>query len=470
MPIVHPHDLLDDVIVIQSEGISKSISTSQKEHRTEETGTLYCSDVNPFVIVGSQCGAAVLRGADIFAPGILAIPYGISCGETMVNVFVDIKDKTLQGTVTGAIDGSKYKHNSNFDPDQSHLVFIGKGIAMMSRKQLFESNPLQSSSSFEVSNCHESHKSKIKQRYNPLIKGVAVNMVDCIFDCPSLNENNLKDMYLLQNLPSLVTVHALMSVKSSANSSIPERILDMCSAPGNKTTHIASMLLERGNGKVIALDKSQNKVNQVLRNCCRFGVEKFVEVYVRDSTKLLSVETARRKDNNDDIIFIENSFDRILLDAPCSALGQRPQFNISMKTKELASFPKIQRKLFTVAQKLLKPGGILVYSTCTFTIEENEGLVAWALEKFHDNLIVEPLFSNECSVSCDIEKDSKLKGLSNLGRPGIDINHRASKGNDADYFRLARRFGFPKVNYCNGSFGDVNSDTIGFFAVKFKKK
>ena len=85
MPIVHPHDLLDDVIVIQSEGISKSISTSQKEHRTEETGTLYCSDVNPFVIVGSQCGAAVLRGADIFAPGILAIPYGISCGETIEN-------------------------------------------------------------------------------------------------------------------------------------------------------------------------------------------------------------------------------------------------------------------------------------------------------------------------------------------------------------------------------------------------
>lgn len=163
-------------------------------------------------------------------------------------------------------------------------------------------------------------------------------------------------------------------------------------------------------------------------------------------------------------------FDRILLDAPCSALGQRPQFNTSMKMKELASFPKIQQRLFTVAQKLLKPGGILVYSTCTFTTEENEGLVAWAMEKYQDNLTVECLFSNEDPSEYNFEQDTKLKSLLNLGMPGIDIHQCALKGKHQECFQLARRFGFPPGNQYGGSFGDVNSDTIGFFIVKFRKK
>ena len=78
------------------------------------------------------------------------------------------------------------------------------------------------------------------------------------------------------------------------------------------------------------------------------------------------------------------SFDRILLDAPCSALGQRPQFYNKMRMKELRSFPKIQRKLFKSAVQLLKPGGVLVYSTCTNNIEENEKIVEWAIENHED--------------------------------------------------------------------------------------
>lgn len=132
------------------------------------------------------------------------------------------------------------------------------------------------------------------------------------------------------------------------------------------------------------------------------------------------------------------TFDRILLDAPCSALGQRPQFVVRMTLKELQSYPRLQRKLFTTvsdkncsnlsvkyesytllalrllcntgnlfalvigsvlrflnlhvsfvfhtfflqAVGLLKEGGVLVYSTCTITPQENEEQVAWALRSF----------------------------------------------------------------------------------------
>ena len=81
-----------------------------------------------------------------------------------------------------------------------------------------------------------------------------------------------------------------------------------------------------------------------------------VECLVADSTKL--------PEDRPDLV---ESFDKVLLDGPCSALGQRPQLSNTMKMKELLSFPKIQKKLFHAAVRLLKSGGSLVYSTCTIT-------------------------------------------------------------------------------------------------------
>ena len=134
--------------------------------------------------------------------------------------------------------------------------------------------------------------------------------------------------------------------------------------------------------------------------------------------------------------FSEHSYDKVLLDAPCSALGQRPQFSQAMKLKELRSFSNLQKKIFASAVKLLKSqGGVLVYSTCTFTIEENEGMVVWALEKFPQLKLVE--------------------AVPHLGRPGVQI-----PGLGAEQVRLVQRFGHPKAP---GPF----SDTIGFFVAKF---
>ena len=109
-----------------------------------------------------------------------------------------------------------------------------------------------------------------------------------------------------------------------------------------------------------------------------------VKAFVMDGTKSV-------REVEDDIVelkisppFPEEYFDRILLDAPCSGLGQRPQFFNKIKMKELRSFPKIQRKLFCSAVRLLKPGGVLVYSTCTNNSEENENIVSWAQNTFEN--------------------------------------------------------------------------------------
>ena len=155
----------------------------------------------------------------------------------------------------------------------------------------------------------------------------------------------------------------------------------MCAAPGGKTTHIAQRM--ENSGVVVACDKSNKKVKSIETNCSRLGVT-IVRTFAIDATKLcLAVEdTVGDGGESESPPFPREYFDRILLDAPCSALGQRPQFYNRMKMKELDSFPKIQRKLFTAAVELLVPGGVLLYSTCTNSREENHNLASWASRTF----------------------------------------------------------------------------------------
>ena len=154
-------------------------------------------------------------------------------------------------------------------------------------------------------------------------------------------------------------------------------ILDMCAAPGGKTTHLAALVKAQSDKDyhptIFALDKSAKRLSQVMTNCQRLNCQGFVKCFVRDSTKC--VDEALTFDGNLKLKgppFPPESFDKILLDAPCSAIGQRPQFQNQMKLKEFLSFPKIQKKLFRNAVQLLKKGGLLVYSTCSPSLEENE--------------------------------------------------------------------------------------------------
>ena len=233
-------------------------------------------------------------------------------------------------------------------------------------------------------------------RNDVTVTGVGVTVTNKMFPCPSLNESSFSGTFMLQNLPSIITVDILgtqlrtlfslliVSYRILFVMSDPlpgESVLDMCAAPGGKTTHIAARM--KNAGVVTAFDKSENKIAAINRNCIQLGITN-VKTFVMDGTKSVMETLDIGSDASSQMCppFPEESFDRILLDAPCSGLGQRPQFYNKIKIKELCSFPKIQRKLFSAAVRLLRRGGVIVYSTCTNNTDENEAMVTWAGEQF----------------------------------------------------------------------------------------
>ena len=146
-----------------------------------------------------------------------------------------------------------------------------------------------------------------------------------------------------------------------------EGILDLCAAPGGKATFIAEKMKDRGT--VIAVDISSKKLETIKENCERLGIES-VKVCCADARNFLS-----------------QPVDRILLDAPCSALGTLGRNSDARWRKQKEDIPRLQKlqlEILSHAAKLLKSGGILVYSTCTIMPEENEQVIYRFLEKRKD--------------------------------------------------------------------------------------
>lgn len=141
-----------------------------------------------------------------------------------------------------------------------------------------------------------------------------------------------------------------------------ERILDSCAAPGGKTTHIAELLGE--DGKVISVDLHPHKVKLIEDQVNRLQLTN-VETFVCDSRELQER-------------FEVQSFDRILVDAPCSGFGvirRKPDIKYSKKLEDVEQLANIQISILNSVAILLKNKGTLVYSTCTIDQEENSEVV-----------------------------------------------------------------------------------------------
>lgn len=166
-----------------------------------------------------------------------------------------------------------------------------------------------------------------------------------------------------------------MLVAPALNVEKNHKVLDACAAPGGKTMHIASNYLEEDQGgKVIALDIHQHKIKLINENAKRQQVEDVVEAKELDARKVLDQ-------------YEENTFDRVLIDAPCSGLGlmrRRPEIRYNKTKKDILSLQKLQGEIIQAASKVLKPGGELIYSTCTITALENQEVVNQFLEN-NDN-------------------------------------------------------------------------------------
>ncbi len=154
-----------------------------------------------------------------------------------------------------------------------------------------------------------------------------------------------------------------------------ERILDGCAAPGGKTTHIAELMEDRG--EIVATDPSAQGLEKLKQNVRRLAITS-VQPFLVDLQRGLSGALAA-------------PYDRILVDAPCSGLGtlrSHPEAKWHREERDIPRLSKLQKNILRRAAGYLKPGGVLVYSTCTLAREENEEVVedllhsekGWALE------------------------------------------------------------------------------------------
>lgn len=145
-----------------------------------------------------------------------------------------------------------------------------------------------------------------------------------------------------------------------------DTVLDICSAPGGKTLHAADLL--HGTGRVEARDLTEYKISLVEQNLLRCGFSN-VETKVWD---------ARVFDPQ-----MEERADVVLADLPCSGLGiigKKPDIRLRLKEADLKELAALQREILSVASRYVKPGGTLLYSTCTVDRAENEENAAWILE------------------------------------------------------------------------------------------
>lgn len=178
---------------------------------------------------------------------------------------------------------------------------------------------------------------------------------------PSKHPAYYAGLYYLQE-PSAMTPAAMLPVVPG------DSVLDLCAAPGGKSTELASKL--KGRGMLVSNDISYSRARALLKNLELAGAANIC-VTSEAPEKLAGVWPA--------------CFDKILVDAPCSGEGMFRRDEDMVKDwneKGPEYYVPIQRQILAQAAAMLKPGGYMLYSTCTFSVEEDEGNVAYVLEAF----------------------------------------------------------------------------------------
>ena len=173
-----------------------------------------------------------------------------------------------------------------------------------------------------------------------------------------------------------------------------EKVLDLCAAPGSKSTQIAQLL--NGLGVLVANDISFERVKALASNLQRFGVLNVI-ITLMDGRKFPK--------------FGHECFDKVLVDAPCSSLGiVSKNWGIarSWSPEIVERLSKVQRQLIVAGFDCLKPDGELVYATCTLTVEENEMVVQHLLER-RENAVLKEIDLPSLKYRCGIVEWNGMK-------------------------------------------------------------
>lgn len=166
---------------------------------------------------------------------------------------------------------------------------------------------------------------------------------------------------IIQDLGAMLVSHLLHPVPAS-------KVVDLCAAPGTKTTHLAQLMGDAGT--IWAVDQYEAKTGLIRDSASRMGLASIHEV-TADARHWSPPELV----------------DAVLLDAPCSGTGvirRRPDLRWRRTPQDLDELSTLQRELLSSAAKMLRPGGCLVYSTCSIQAEENEAQIRWFLGTYPD--------------------------------------------------------------------------------------
>jgi len=194
-------------------------------------------------------------------------------------------------------------------------------------------------------------------------------------------------LYYIQE-PSAMTPASLLPVNEG------DRVLDLCAAPGGKSTELGARLA--GTGILVSNDISNSRAKALLKNIELFGIRNSL-VVSESPTKLLD--------------YFPEYFDKILIDAPCSGEGMFRKSPAIIKNWEqygVEYYNKLQKEIITAAARMLKPGGYMLYSTCTFSPEENEGTIKYLLDMYPEFCVVNAL------------PDEKMQKQSGVSYTGFD--------------------------------------------------
>ncbi len=280
---------------------------------------------------------SIMLGADLFVPGIKGFNGKFPMGEP----------------VSIVLSPNKYPEIvkiSNYSSEElTHKFHVANGEAMISSRD-----------------------------FPKHLKGIFVKNTEAKYSIPPYRNSDLyeKGYITEQNLPPNLAVAIFMDKFMEVFPEGDGLILDTCSAPGHKTSAMAEWgyantqaLGEAKWPKILSIDRSTNRLEHLRRDIIRLDLQN-IEVLACNLRKLLS----KRPE-------LEQSADFLMFDPPCSALGTRPKIFLDKTTKELMDYPVNQRRLLKIVDDLVKPGGYLMYNTCTIPKEENEDIIAYAVQK-----------------------------------------------------------------------------------------
>ena len=234
-------------------------------------------------------------------------------------------------------------------------------------------------------------------------KGLAVEVTESKYRVPSFRETPEYQEGLIypQSLPAIVTSRVLDPKPN-------EVVLDMTCSPGGKLSHISQLM--ENQGRVIGVDRNRRKTEETMQTCARLGCSN-VTLFVHDSRYLSSDFSTLKPD-------------KILVDPPCSALGIMPKVYEYAPKSEIEALARYQKQFLEEASKIVKPGGRIVYSVCTLSLQECEQNALFGRDK--------------CGLSIQTQSPT-------IGYPGIHVDDGPTERcqrfhphkNDSGYFIAA---------------------------------